>query len=83
VFTLLGQIGENRKPFTRADTQAIRAPTLLIGGGETKGALSQIWRVLSEHMPDAKTAVIPGARHWMFDQAPREFTEIVLEFLGD
>jgi len=83
VFTLLGQIGENRKPFTRADAQAIRAPTLLIGGAETSGALSQIWRVLSEHMPNAKTAIIPGARHWMFDQAPRDVTEIVLEFLGD
>jgi pimeloyl-ACP methyl ester carboxylesterase len=83
VFTLLGQIGENRKPFAKADAEAIRAPTLLIGGGETRGALSQIWRVLSEHIPDARTAVIPGARHWMFEQAPQEFSEIVLEFLGN
>ena len=82
VYTLLGQIGENRKPFAKADTQAIRAPTLLIGGGETEGALSQIWHVLSEHIPDARTAVIPGARHWMFDQAPQEFSQVVLEFLA-
>jgi len=82
VYTLLGQIGENRKPFTRTDAQAIRAPTLLIGGSETKGALSQIWRVLSEHIPDAKTAIVPGARHWMFDQSPESFCEIVLEFLA-
>jgi esterase len=82
VFTLLGQIGENRKPFAKADAQAIRAPTLLIGGSETTGALSQIWRVLAEHIPDAKTAVISGARHWMFDQAPPEFSQVVLEFLG-
>jgi pimeloyl-ACP methyl ester carboxylesterase len=83
VFTLLGQIGENRKPFTRADAQAIRAPTLLIGGSETTGALSQIWRVLSEHIPNARTAVIPGARHWMLDHAPREVSQVVLGFLGD
>jgi pimeloyl-ACP methyl ester carboxylesterase len=83
VFTLLGQIGENRKPFGKTEAQAIRTPTLLIGGAETRGALSIIWRVLSEHIPDARTAVIPGARHWMFDQAPRLFSQIVLEFLGD
>ena len=83
VFTLLGQIGEKRKPFARADAEAIRTPTLLIGGAETRGALSQIWRVLSEHIPDATTAVIPGARHWMFDQAPQAFCEIVLEFLAE
>jgi esterase len=82
VFTLLGQIGENRRPFAKADAQAIRAPTLLIGGAETTGALSTIWRVLAEHIPDARTAVIPGARHWMFDQAPQEFSQVVLEFLG-
>jgi esterase len=81
VSTLLGQIGENRRPFAKADAQAIRTPTLLIGGAETTGALSQIWRVLSEHIPGARTAVIPGARHWMFDQAPQEFSQAVLEFL--
>ena len=82
VFTLLGQVGENRKPYSKADAQAIRTPTLLIGGGETQGALSQIWRVLAEHMPDARTAVIPGARHWMFEQAPEAFCKIVLAFLA-
>ena len=82
IVTLLGQIGENRKPFSKADAQAIRTPTLLIGGGETTGALSRIWRVLAEHIPDARTAEIPGARHWMFDQAPETFCNIVLEFLA-
>jgi esterase len=83
VFTLLGQVGEQRKPYAKADAQAIRTPTLLIGGAETKGALSTIWRVLAEHIPGAKTAIVPGARHWMFDQAPAEYCKIVLEFLGD
>jgi esterase len=81
VFTLLGQVGEKRKPFGKAEAQGIRTPTLLIGGADTKGALATIWRVLSEHIPDAKTAIVPGARHWMFDQAPEAFSEIVLEFL--
>ena len=81
VFTLIGQVGENRKPFTRAETESISTPTLLIGGSDTKGPLSVIWRVLAEHIPGAKTAVVPG-RHWMFEQAPQEFSAAVLEFLA-
>jgi len=82
VFTLLGQVGEQRKPYAKADAHGIRTPTLLIGGAETTGALSRIWRVLAEHIPDARTAIIAGARHWMFDQAPAEYCRIVLAFLA-
>lgn len=81
VFTLIGQVGENRRPFAKAEAQSIKTPTLLIGGDGTKGALSVIWRVLAEYIPGAKTAVVPG-RHWMFEQAPQEFCEAVLDFLG-
>jgi pimeloyl-ACP methyl ester carboxylesterase len=81
-FTLVGQVGENRKPFARSHAESIKTPTLLIGGGDTPGALSTTWRVLAQHIPGAKTAMIPGARHWIFDQAPQEFSKIVLEFLA-
>jgi esterase len=82
VFTLIGQIHENRKPFSRADAQSIKTPTLFIGGAETRGLLPAITRALSPEVPGAKTAMIPGARHWMFEQAPQEFSRIVLEFLA-
>jgi pimeloyl-ACP methyl ester carboxylesterase len=82
VNTLIGQVGENRKPFTRSEAESIGTPTLLIGGGETKGPLSVIWRVLARHIPGAKTAIIPGTRHWMFEQAPQQFCDVVLEFLA-
>jgi esterase len=81
VFTLIGQVGENRKPFAKAEAEQNTTPTLLIGGADTKGALSVIWRVLAEHIPGATTAVVPG-RHWMFEQAPQEFCEAVLDFLA-
>jgi pimeloyl-ACP methyl ester carboxylesterase len=82
VFTLLGQVGENRKPYTRADVLAVRTPTLFIGGGETKGSLAHVHRALAPHVAGAKTAVIPGAGHWMFDQAPQDYCAAVLEFLA-
>ena len=82
-FTLIGQVGENRKPYAKAEAELITTPTLLIGGGDTKGSLSLIRRVLAEHIPGAKTAIIPGARHWMFEQAPLEFSTAVLAFLAE
>jgi pimeloyl-ACP methyl ester carboxylesterase len=80
--TLIGQVGENRRPYTRRDAESIRTPTLLIGGADTKGALPAVLRALTPLIPGATTAIIPDARHWMFEQAPQKFCEIVLEFLA-
>ncbi len=82
VFTLLGQVGENRKPYAKADALAIRTPTLFIGGGETTGSLAGVHRALAPHVAGARTAMIAGAGHWMFEHAPQEYCEIVLEFLA-
>ncbi|MDE2378138.1 alpha/beta hydrolase [Bradyrhizobium sp.] len=82
VFSFLGQVNENRKPYTLADAQAIRNPTLLIGGGATKGNLSVIWRALAKHIAGARTAVIPDTGHWMFEQAPQAYCDAVTAFLA-
>ena len=42
-----------------------------------------MWRVLSQHIAGAKTAVIPNARHWMFENDPETFCRVVMEFLAD
>ena len=60
----------------------IRTPTLLIGGADTTGALSTMWRVMAEHIAGAKTAVIPNGRHWMFENNPEEFCRAVTGFLA-
>jgi len=80
--TLIGQLGENRQPFTKAEAQSIRTPTLFIGGADTEGVLPAVLRALSAHVPGARTAMIPGARHWMFDQAPQQFCAMVEGFLA-
>lgn len=81
IFTVIGQAGENRKPYTKAEAQSIVTPTLFIGGTDTKGSLPAVLRALSAHVPGARTAMIAGCGHWMFEQAPQEFCRIVLEFL--
>ena len=35
--TLIGQTRDTRPPFSRADAEAIKTPTLFIGGANTKG----------------------------------------------
>jgi pimeloyl-ACP methyl ester carboxylesterase len=82
VFTLIGQVHEARKAYSMADAQAIRTPTLFIGGGDTKGSLAAIHRILAPHVAGSQTAIITGARHWMFEQAPQEFCQVVLDFLA-
>jgi esterase len=82
VTTLIGQVGENRQPYTRQQAESIKMPTLFVGGADTRGTLPAVLRALAAHVPGCKTAMIPGAGHWMFEQAPERFCEIVLEFLG-
>jgi pimeloyl-ACP methyl ester carboxylesterase len=80
--TLIGQVKDQRPPFSKADAEAILTPTLFIGGARTKGLLPQVLHTLAAHVKGSKTAMIPGATHPMFEQAPQKYCEIVLEFLA-
>ncbi len=82
VFTLLGQVGESRRRYSRADARAIKTPTLFIGGAETKGSLPLVLRALAPEVHGAQVAMIEGAGHWMFEQAPQRYAEIVTGFLA-
>jgi esterase len=82
VFTLPGQAGENRQPYSRRGAESIHTPTLFIGGTATKGTLPATLRALAAHVPGSRVAMISGAGHWMFGQAPEEFSAIVLKFLA-
>ena len=80
--TLIGQVRDNRPPFSKADAEAIKMPTLFIGGERTKGLLPKVLHALAAHVPNSKTVMIPNATHPMFEQAPQKFSEIVLDFLA-
>ena len=81
--TLIGQINEMRRPFSRASAEAIRAATLLIGGAETKGMLPVVLRALAAAIPGARAEMIPFASHNMFEQSPVRYAELVVAFLGE
>lgn len=81
--TLLGQIDERRPPFARADAEAIRAPTLLVGGERTGPPFPTILDALENSIGDAVRATIADAGHMMSDQEPEAFGRAVLRFLDD
>jgi len=80
--TLIGQTRDQRPPFSKADAEAIRTPTLFIGGAKTKGGLPLVLHTLAAHMTGSRTAMIEGATHPMFEQQPQKYCEVVLDFLG-
>jgi len=80
--TLIGQANDGRLPFSKHDAESINLPTLLIGGGQTKGNLPLVLRALAAHIPNSQTAIIPNTTHSMFEQAPQHYCEIVLDFLA-
>ena len=81
--TLIGQAGDRRPPFSKTDAEAIKMPTLFIGGARTKGTLPGVLQALASHVPNARTVMIPNTTHPMFEQAPQRFCEIVQEFLAE
>ncbi|RTM10380.1 MAG: alpha/beta hydrolase [Bradyrhizobiaceae bacterium] len=80
--TLIGQVRDNRPPFSKADAESIKMPTLFILGARTKGLLPKVLQALAAHVPYSKTAIIPNATHPMFEQAPQKYSEVVLDFLA-
>lgn len=80
-FTLLGQVNEARQPYSRADAESIRVPTLLIGGQDTTGSLPQVLQALAAHVQGARVAMIPHATHMMFEDDPVRFSAAVEDFL--
>lgn len=80
--TLLGQIHEARRPYARAEAEAIQAPTLLLQGAQTQPAFVANVQALSTAIPDARVVVIPNATHSLISEQPQAVSSAVLNFLG-
>lgn len=81
-FTLIGQINEQRRRFSRTDAEQIRTPTLFICGARTQGSLPVVLRALAAHVKGSKTVLL-DTTHSMMDQDPSGFAQAVLDFLDD
>jgi esterase len=41
-----------------------------------------VTRSLAPNISGARTAMIAGARHWMFEHAPEQYCKLVMQFLA-
>jgi len=82
-YTLLGQIKEQRVPFSRKDAEEIRAPVLLMSGENSPEIFQRILDGLQTALKDVRRVVIPGASHGSNFDNPRDFEREVLAFLKD
>jgi pimeloyl-ACP methyl ester carboxylesterase len=80
--TVIGQVGEQRQAFTRADAESISVRTLFIVGANTQSDHPVIARALAAHVPNARTITLPNATHFMLVQNPVGYSSAVLEFLA-
>lgn len=80
--TLLGQMNEQRRPFSRADAEAIRTPTLFVLGAKTAGSLPVVLRALAAHVRGSRTVLLETT-HGMMDQDPPGFAKAVLDFIDE
>jgi esterase len=81
-YTLIAQVNEGREAFTRVQAEALKVPTLFVGGADTGGMLAVIMKVLPDLVPGAQRVLIPQAGHSMMRQQPGRFCEAVLPFLA-
>ncbi len=65
-----------------ADVRAIRTPTLLLRGAESKILSEEVARAMVQTMPQAEPVVIPGAGHSVQGDNPRAFAEAVDRFVA-
>lgn len=79
--TLLGQVNEQRPPFTRKDAESIRVPTLFVSGTETPGNTSKVLQALIAHVPAARVEMMSRAGYFMFEDDPERFCAAVMRFL--
>jgi pimeloyl-ACP methyl ester carboxylesterase len=79
--TLLGQMNERRKPYSRAAAEQIKAPTLLLGGAQSQPNFGKIIGALMTAIPDIRSAVLQRATHSLNEDNPSDFNAAVLEFL--
>jgi pimeloyl-ACP methyl ester carboxylesterase len=81
-YTLLGQVREQRPPFSRSDAETIRAPTLLVGAERSPPIYARILDALERTLRQTQRVTIPGTSHAMNHGNPEAFDRAVMDFLA-
>ncbi len=63
------------------ETAAVRAPTLLVQGGDSPAFLQDAVRAVAESVPDSRVVTLAGHQHVADQTDPKMFANLVLEFV--
>jgi pimeloyl-ACP methyl ester carboxylesterase len=61
----------------------VKAPTITVGGEQTRRYYSLINEVVMRCIPGSRLAIIPESTHFSSYQNPSAFNEALLEFLAE
>jgi pimeloyl-ACP methyl ester carboxylesterase len=75
-------LGIRRDPAAIRRLTEIRAPTLVIVGGQNSFNAQEKANLLEVGIPSARKVVLPGAYHMVNMEQPEEFNRVVLDFLS-
>jgi len=64
------------------ELELITVPALAVTGEHDPGSTPAMTRRLAEAMPDCRAVIVPGARHMLPVQRPREFVDCLSTFIG-
>ncbi len=70
-------------PTTIEDCQKIRAPTLVVRGGNTTRPERRITEILAATVPGCRYAIIPEAEHMSPITHPEEVSALILDHLAN
>lgn len=69
--------------FAGVDLEKIKAPTLVLNGEHESANVFEHTAYIQQHIPHARTAVIPDAGHTSNMENPPVFNQVVLDFLRE
>ena len=61
----------------------ITVPALAITGAEDPGSTPEMTQRLAEALPDCRAVIVPGARHMLPVEQPRQFVNHLTTFIGE
>ncbi len=79
---IANQLGMAERPDSIPTLSTINVPTLFIGGTEDIGAPQEAIERMHKGVRGSRMRMIPQAGHYAAMEKPREFAEILREFLG-
>jgi esterase len=80
--TMLGQINEGRKAYTRAAVASVKPKTLLLNGNQTQPNFIKVVEAMLPLIPNVQHVVIRNATHGLNHDNPTDFNAAVLAFLA-